>query len=316
MIKVSVIVPVYNVEKYLNKCLDSLLCQSLNDVEIVLVEDGGTDKSLEIAREYAEKHQNVKLIIHETNKGIGKTRNDGIGVAEGEYLTFVDSDDYVSSDYCEKFYEFAKENKLDFVSASTYLDHDGVITEYDAESFEISDMEHDPDILVKMTYGPCNKMFRTSIIKGNDIRFEEKLKYEDLPFVAKALKNSRFGFLDGYYYYYVIHGGSQTTTLTKKNYDIYQILNIVNEYYEYKPYAELEAMNIKNVIWHILLQREQPDDSIRNEHIDKGYGFLDIHFPQWRNNKYYKQESIKTRFVKNHKLLMMLYCWYWRKKHA
>ena len=134
MIKVSVIVPVYNVEKYLNKCLDSLLCQSLNDIEIVLVEDGGMDKSLEIAREYAEKHQNVKLIVHETNRGIGKARNDGIEAAEGEYLTFVDSDDYVSSDYCEKFYEFAKENKLDFVSASTYLDHDGVITEYDAES--------------------------------------------------------------------------------------------------------------------------------------------------------------------------------------
>lgn len=316
MIKVSVIVPVYNAEKYLNKCLDSLLCQSLKDIEVICVNDGSKDDSLNILREYEKKHNNLIVIDNGVNLGIGKSRNKCINMAKGEYLTFVDSDDYVSEDYCERFYNFAKANDLDFVSASTYMDTDGVITVYENEEYEISDINESPDILVKMTYGPCNKLFRTSMINEHDIRFEEELKYEDLPFVAKSLRYSKFGFLKGCYYYYVIHSGSQTTTMTRKNFDIYKILKIVDEYFEYKPYAELEAINIKSVMWHMLLQRDQSDDSIRNEHINRGYDFLDMHFPNWRRNSYFTEESLKTRFVKNHKLLMMLYCWYWRKNNA
>ena len=316
MIKVSVIVPVFNAEKYLNKCLDSLLCQTLKEIEVIAVNDGSKDNSLEILREYEKEYDNLVVVDNGENLGIGKSRNRCIDLARGEYMTFVDSDDYVSEDYCERFYEFARNNNLDFVSASTYMDKDGVISIYENERYGISDIKESPDILVKMTYGPCNKLFRTKMINDYGIRFEETLKYEDMPFVAKSLKHGRFGFLEGCYYYYVIHSGSQTTTMTRKNFDIYKILEIVDDYFEYTPYDELEAINIKSAMWHMLLQRDQADNSIRNEHIEKGYEFLDMHFPNWRKNRYFKEESIKTRFVKNHKLLMMLYCWYWRKRYA
>ena len=316
MIKVSVIVPVYNAEKYLRKCLDSLLCQSLKEIEVIAVNDGSPDNCMNILDEYQMKYPQLKVIDNVINKGIGYSRNIGIEAAEGEYLTFVDSDDYVNKTYCKKFYEYAKENDLDFVSSNMYLKKPGSTEKYDNEAYEISDITESPDILFKMTYGPCNKLFKTSIIKDNNIRFEEKLKYEDLPFVAKAQKHSRFGFLNEYHYYYVVHEGSQTTTLNRKSLDILKILKIVNEYYDYKPYAELEMMNIKNVTWHMLLQREQPDDKYRDEYLDKAFNFLDMYFPKWRSNKYYKKESIKTRFVKSHKLLMMLYCRYWRSKNA
>ena len=97
MIDISVIVPVYNSESTLHKCVDSLLRQSLSNIEIILVDDGSKDDSYRIMEEYANKYSHIRLLKHEVNKGIGKTRNDGIEIAQGRYLTFVDSDDWIES---------------------------------------------------------------------------------------------------------------------------------------------------------------------------------------------------------------------------
>ncbi len=314
MIKVSVIVPVYNAEKYLNKCLDSLLSQTLREVEIIAVNDGSPDNCKSILEDYAQKHENLVIIDNEINKGIGYSRNIGIEKARGEYLTFVDSDDYVSEEYCERLYDFAKVNELDFVTGNMYLDRpDGMISTT-FKYFEPGTMDDVPDIITKVSFGPCGKLFRTDIIKNHEIKFEEKLKYEDLPFVAKAIKYSRCGFLEGNYYYYVIHESSQTTTLTRRNFDIYKVLDIVNKYYDYKPYAEIEGINVMNVTWQIFLLRDTTDSELRNEFISTGFDFLDIHFPNWRKNRYFRRdESFKTRFIRSHKLVSMLYYSMWNK---
>ncbi len=112
--KVSVIVPIYNVEKYLKQCIDSLLNQTLKDIEIVLIDDGTKDNSDKIADEYKSKFDNVK-VIHQENGGLGPARNTGIQNATGEYLTFVDGDDWVQPDMYEKLYEVAKKNNCDIV---------------------------------------------------------------------------------------------------------------------------------------------------------------------------------------------------------
>lgn len=119
MIKVSVIVPIYNVEIYLRECLDSLINQSLKEIEIICVNDGSTDTSLDILREYAVRDKRIK-IISKNNTGYGNTMNIGIDNANGEYIGIVEPDDYVKADMYETLYNLAKENELDLIKADFY----------------------------------------------------------------------------------------------------------------------------------------------------------------------------------------------------
>lgn len=114
--KVSVIVPIYNVEKYLSKCLISLLSQTLTDIEIICVNDGSTDNSLKILEEFAKNDNRLK-VLSQKNMGLSIARNNGIEVATGEYIGFVDSDDWVDLDFFEKLYNAAKENDCDIAVA-------------------------------------------------------------------------------------------------------------------------------------------------------------------------------------------------------
>ena len=121
MSKVSVIIPVYNTEKFLRKCLDSVCNQTLQDIEIICINDCSTDGSLEILREYAGKDNRIKLIELLENCGAAKARNIGIDIAEGEYLGFVDSDDFIDLDFYKKLYGKAKETDADAVKGKLYL---------------------------------------------------------------------------------------------------------------------------------------------------------------------------------------------------
>ena len=110
--KVSIIVPIYNVEKYLRQCLDTIIDQTLREIEIILVDDGSTDSSLTICKEYEQKDNRIKL-IHKENEGLGYTRNRGLQEATGEFVGFIDSDDWIELDMFEKLYQTAIENKAD-----------------------------------------------------------------------------------------------------------------------------------------------------------------------------------------------------------
>ena len=110
-IKVSVIVPVYNVESYLEECLESLVNQTLKDIEIICINDASTDNSLQILKEYKKKYSKlIQIIDLKKNVGLGYARNNGLDKAQGEYIAFVDSDDYVDVTMCEKTYIAGKEN--------------------------------------------------------------------------------------------------------------------------------------------------------------------------------------------------------------
>ena len=115
MPKVSVIIPIYNTEKYLRKCLDSVCNQTLSDIEIICVNDCSTDNSLEILEEYASKDNRIKLIDFKENKGAAVARNAGIDEAKGEYIGFVDSDDFIDLDFYEKLYNKAVKSGADCV---------------------------------------------------------------------------------------------------------------------------------------------------------------------------------------------------------
>ena len=124
MVKVSLVVPIYNSSKYLNKCIDSLVNQTLKDIEIILINDGSTDKSLEILKNYQQKDNRIKILT-QNHKKQGKARNYGISVAQGEYIGFVDSDDWCELDMFEKLYEKAIKTDSDITmcAVTTYNDN-------------------------------------------------------------------------------------------------------------------------------------------------------------------------------------------------
>lgn len=115
--KVSVIIPVYNSEKYLEKCLNSLIKQTLEDIEIVCINDGSTDNSLEILNAYAKKDRRIK-VLSQKNLKQGAARNNGLKIAQGEFISFVDSDDWVDFDYLEKLYNAAIDNNVNMAASS------------------------------------------------------------------------------------------------------------------------------------------------------------------------------------------------------
>lgn len=114
-IKISIIIPVYNVEKYLSQCLDSCIHQTLNDIEIICVDDCSPDNSYLILEKYISLDERIKIIKHETNKGLGAARNTGISVARGEYVWFIDSDDYIATEACQLLYDTAKKQDIDIL---------------------------------------------------------------------------------------------------------------------------------------------------------------------------------------------------------
>ena len=125
---ISVIIPVYNAQEGLSQCIDSLLDQTFSDYEIIILNDGSTDNSLEVIQNYASKNDSIRVIDKE-NEGVAKTRNRGIVLAKGEYIVFIDNDDFIAPDYLECFYKAIEKEKLDIVkiysggTLGTYLSH-------------------------------------------------------------------------------------------------------------------------------------------------------------------------------------------------
>ena len=121
----SIIVPVYNVEKYIHKCIESFICQTYKDIEIILVDDGSTDNSSSIFDEYADKDKRIR-VIHKKNGGLSDARNAGIEIASGEYILFVDSDDYIETDTCRKLLKYTKLD-CDIIIADAIAE-DGIVS--------------------------------------------------------------------------------------------------------------------------------------------------------------------------------------------
>ena len=119
-VKVSIIIPVYNVEKYISQCLDSAINQSLKDIEIIIVDDCGSDKSMDIAKEYAKNDSRIKIIKNSQNQGPFTSRNNAVLAANGEYLVFLDSDDFLDLRACEIAYEASKDGYYDIIKFNAY----------------------------------------------------------------------------------------------------------------------------------------------------------------------------------------------------
>lgn len=211
MPKVSVIVPVYNVEKFLVRCLDSLVSQTLEDIEIICVNDGSTDKSSDIIKEYAEKDGRIK-VLEQVNMGVSCSRNAGLKVSTGEFIAFVDSDDFVEKEFYEKLYNTAKQEGAEVACA-------GIIRENFSKSREL--IKYDEIAVCNRINDKFNaakapeycfvwnKIYLASKFKELGLSFIKGILYEDLPFMADVLtKMGRLVCVPKVQYHYWINNAS------------------------------------------------------------------------------------------------------------
>lgn len=190
--KVSVIIPVYDVEKYLPNCLNSVLAQTLKEIEIVCIDDGSPDNSLEILLSYAEKYSNIK-IIQQKNRGLSSARNTGIRYASGEYLHFLDSDDTVKINTYEELYKKAKENNIDmlFFDAEAVYETDELVKKYPWYKTGYTSKGHNDDIVSGRDYyingvisgtfraSACLYLLKSKMIQQEKLTFKEGVVHED-----------------------------------------------------------------------------------------------------------------------------------------
>ena len=215
MPKVSVIVPVYNTEKYLDKCLRSLINQTLTDIEIICINDGSTDKSYEILKTWASADKRIKLLNQENSKQ-GAARNRGLDIAQGEFVTFVDSDDWVELDFCELLYNAAQKYNVNIAASSTTRDYKHKIKNH--LKLKEEKVFNDINAIVKAleyNFITHSKLYRFEPIK--DLRFEENVLYEDGAYTIKAFdieKSLVTVPAAGYHYY------SNPTSTMKQKLDI------------------------------------------------------------------------------------------------
>lgn len=185
---VTVIIPVYNVEKYLKKCVESVLAQTYKDIEIILVDDGSTDKSGDICEELARTDGRIR-VIHQKNKGLGGARNTGIDNCNTEYLLFLDSDDYIHPQLIERCLCAARESKCDMVLFdSVSVDENGKIgVKYGAQVTENIILPEKELRIISKNPTAWDKLYKTSLFKDNGIYFPDRVWYEDLRTVIKLI---------------------------------------------------------------------------------------------------------------------------------
>lgn len=239
---ISVIVPVYKAEKYLHRCVDSLLAQTFQDFEILLVDDGSPDKSGKICDEYAKKDSRVR-VFHKKNGGVSSARNVGLDNAVGEYLTFIDADDWIDVDCFEKGFSLLMQDNLDILQYSYKR-----ISEIDDSIISVHDYECAPmgwiDFVQKDHFLVCvwGNFIRMAVIEKRHLRFDEKLHLaEDQLFIMTAMTLSeRISQTKDIYYNYFQN--SESATHNSKKEDIIksseELLKFGKKYQLFKPHID------------------------------------------------------------------------------
>lgn len=301
MPKVSIIVPVYNVEKYIERCLDSLVNQTLKDIEIIIVNDGSTDGSKEKIQEYINKYKNI-VYLEKENGGLSSARNYGIPYAKGEYIGFVDSDDYVELTMYEKMYNKAIEEKSDMVECN-------FIWEYPNKKREdIGKIYSDKkEAIVEARVVAWNKIIKKDIIEKTKITFPEGLRYEDIEFFYKIVPYlNKISFVKETLVHYVQRGSSIANTQNERTGEIFKIWeNVLNYYIEnniFNEYrSELEYSYTRILLCSSLKRiTKVKDKKVRKALIKLTWQNLNKKFPHWKQNKYLNStKSFKNLYLKS-----------------
>lgn len=280
--KVSIIIPVYNTGEYLHKCIRSILSQSLKDIELIIVDDGSTDNSGNICDKYSKADNRVK-VIHKINEGVSRARNTGIKLATGDYIGFVDSDDWVNETIYEDVYNIAQNAKSDIVMFDLETVYDDNEKEADTilqlnYSIELKSEDIWPKLLTEMAGSACRCIYKRELLQDNNILFPEGLKFsEDRIFNIYA-----FGYAENIYY------------IKKAYYNRYiRKGSAVNKYYDNMIDIVLDGrkriMDAIDAVWN---GREDYKREYENQIIGLTYSSI--------NNVFYKesQQTFREKYLK------------------
>lgn len=310
--KVSVIVPVYNVEDCVDRCLDSLVNQTLKEIEIIVVNDGSTDNSQKHIEFYADKYSNVH-VYQKDNGGLSDARNFGLRYARGEFISFVDSDDYIELDTFEKMYLKAKNEDLELVVCDTvmqYPDHSYVLR---------SNMHYTDDVVKAYIFSSpmaCTRLVKKTVM--DKFTFQKGTLYEDLNLTPTYIvETNRIGFLEEPLYHYVQRNNSimNQTVFSDRLLDIFSVLEHVTDVYKkaniYEKYfEEIEYLYVIHLLRSATLRFLQYAKS--NQYLEKINEIMRVNFPNWKKNTYFKKSAIKFKIVcylaysRQYKLLKIL----------
>lgn len=311
MPKVSVIIPVYNVENYIEKCLDSVINQTLQDIEIIIVNDGSTDSSKEKINKYIKKYKNKIIYLEKQNGGLSSARNFGLPYATGEYIAFIDSDDYIELNMYEEMYKTAKKEKADMVECDFLWEYPkkikkdiGVLYEGKKQAME------------KARVVAWNKLIKKETLDKANIEFPNGLRYEDVEFFYKLLPYlNKIAFVKKFFIHYIQRDNSIVNSQNIRTKEIFIVLDNVIKYYKqhgiYEEYeTQLEYIYTRFLLCSSLKRMcKIGDKKQRKIALQETWDNINTKFPNWRKNKILKKKSIKNLYIKsNIKLTYKIYC--------
>ena len=292
MVKVSIIVPIYKVEKYLKRCLESLVSQTFQEIEIICVNDGSPDQSQKIVDEYVEKYPHLVKGYLKENGGLSDARNYGLNLASGDYVAFIDSDDWVEPEMIEKMYRAAREQEADLVTK-------------EKESLYISGIRQESTDFMRnvLLSGPSawNKLYKKDLFLKTDIRYPKGLWYEDLATTLRLIMNTnKIAHVKEAFVHYIQREGSIMATLNEKVLDIYKVLELIEDYYKSNGYYdqykdEIEFLYVEHVILTSLLNWRKFENG--DLYLKKAISYMNKKFPKWVENPYIQKQSKKEKVV-------------------
>ncbi len=295
--KVSVIVPVYNVEKYLRRCLDSLVNQTLKSVEIVIVNDGSKDTSPAIIEEYIQKYPDRFIYRTQENRGQAVARNRAIELCNGEYVGFLDSDDFVKTDMFQRMYEKAVETDADYVACG-YTDityEDG--KEIELQHYVASQVAFETrDMFKGALVSPFLHLYRGDILRNSKVRFPEGVIYEDTAFYLNLIPYIRkLAVIEEPLAFRVRHSNSTMTTFqASKVAQIFPVLDAALEFYKKNEFYDAYKEELEYFCVRVLLcssmQRigKVNENAERKKLVQNTIEYLYDNFPNYQRNKYFK----------------------------
>jgi len=316
MPKVSIIVPVYNVEKYVEKCLQTLIDQTLKDIEIIVVNDGSTDNSSRIINEYVSNFSNMIKCYDKENGGLSDARNYGMQYATGDYIAFLDSDDYVELDMYEKMYNKAIEEKSDMVECD-------FIWEYPNKKVIDTGIIYNnkKDMITYARVVAWNKIIKREVLEKANVIYPKGLRYEDIEFFYKMVPYyNKVSFVKEPLVHYIQRDASISNVQNERTKEIFEVLdNSINYYKEkglFEEYRdELEYTYARLLLCSSLFRMVKiQNKETRKELLAKTWDKLNTTFPSWKKNPILNRDKTKKNLYMRtiNKVTYKIYCFIFR----
>ncbi|MBS6373907.1 MAG: glycosyltransferase [Erysipelotrichaceae bacterium] len=305
MPKISIIVPVYNVEKYLKKCLDSLITQTLDDIEIIIVNDGTKDNSQQIIDFYVSEYPNkIKGYIKE-NGGLSSARNYGLQRAKSDYVAFVDSDDWVEPTMYEALYQKAMEHNFDLVMCDfNEIRKDKVQCRSCKLHQDIYNHEGVKQVMTNFYPSAWNKLFKKDLLVMTQTYFKEGVWFEDVEFIYRLLPYVNcIGIVNKCFYNYLIRKGSITATVDPRIFHYIQNWNgLVNFYKDRNLYTEykdiIEYCYVRYLFATFVKAFTKADKKTYCKAIEAAIENVNNNFPEYKQNNYLNKGGLKNFYLK------------------